>query len=102
MQPAQLGRRRGCQASEGPAWHAFAYAIVYYATVLCCQGCVVLVALFVEIRWSFNSSLRVDILEVQDGAIMGVTLPLSSGLSSQSFEYINSMNIYHTPCSKHD
>ena len=47
---------------------------------------VVLVALLVDFRWSLNISLRMTVLEVQDGAIVGVS-PFS--LASGPFEYIN-------------
>ena len=46
---------------------------------------VVLVALFVGFRWSLNISLRMTVLEAQDGAVVGVS-PFS--LASGPFEYI--------------
>ena len=41
-----------------------------------------LVSLFVDFWWLVNISLRMSVLEEQDGAAVSVSLPLFSGLAS--------------------
>ena len=41
-----------------------------------------LVAMFVDFQWSVKFSLRVGVLEKQDGVVLGVFWPLPSSLAS--------------------
>ena len=54
-----------------------------------CQGCDALVALFVDFRWSVKISLRMGDPEEQDGAVVGVSSPLPSGLASSPLGILN-------------
>ena len=49
------------------------------------RGCVVLVALFVDFQWCVSISLTMDLLEVLDGVVVGVSCTLLSGLASSNY-----------------
>ena len=67
-----------CGGSVAPPTQEVGHAIVLgvwwdvTCAFRCCQGCAVLVAMFVDFQWSVKFSLRVSILEEQDSVILGV------------------------------
>ena len=49
----------------------------------------IFVGLFVGFRWPVNTSLRMGVLEAQDGVVVGVVWPLSSDLASGPLRTLN-------------
>lgn len=48
----------------------------------CVGFCVIACGLPVDIRWPFNTWLRMGVPEAQDDVVVGVVWPLPSGLAS--------------------
>ena len=63
-----------------------------------CGCCVVFVGLFVGFHWPVSTWLRIGVLEAEGVAVVGVTWPLPSGLSSGPLKTLNTFAFSsHTP-----